>query len=658
MTAPEFRLFVILIAVASSSTFRCVAPVGGVEILPYRGNYELGDVVIPKDLHELRIEARFRAVVDMCDRTDASVASLRVELQSHDALQRHSMGEADDGAPNRHPTAPSPLPPLATMTGALGVRMERLLQSSAKKRSAAFERILATVQQTFDSATVLPGDNVDEDDADADDDAPPPISAAAMAHAAALDAKPTSPVAWSITNIISRNRASDSSSITCRVVHQQNSTTSKTLSVAEFTDAVRDVVTSGATSVASSALSLRVSSRVVSVAKNTYERHRNTLASTLVVSAMAEHRMVKQFDTLHLKGKFLRKAWNRIHPDRYIPDPKHFIEDFSDQWTTLSTASDMEKAKSQVEGQQSMDATTSGGQTAAAKQPPPESPAAGDNGGKPHETKKNAKPKRTLAIITELYTGSAVIGMMHFSQNEQLSSAQSNKVNRDEALPNGTKTIRAREFSALEVKHRLKLAAELSSLTGSTSFTNDAANQLMQTASAAALDVHFDLVVAGYVPRMASSSMRTALRDLRHFDPSQMETGAMNENVPSAHAAAQGQQQSNMVAVIGATVGALHGAVSAEGLTMKAFVDAFDDFAAACAHNTGTLGVPVAFGVQELTEMDVWTALVQQDAPWLLIKRHHRKRRIRNMFKKQLKQQQQRDAIPNEEAPPPPERTS
>eukprot|EP00672_Neobodo_designis_P015880 CAMPEP_0174834698 /NCGR_PEP_ID=MMETSP1114-20130205/4986_1 /TAXON_ID=312471 /ORGANISM="Neobodo designis, Strain CCAP 1951/1" /LENGTH=515 /DNA_ID=CAMNT_0016068621 /DNA_START=1 /DNA_END=1548 /DNA_ORIENTATION=- len=194
--------------------------------------------------------------------------------------------------------------------------------------------------------------------------------------------------------------------------------------------------------------------------------------------------------------------------------------------------------------------------------------------------------KKRISMVSEIFQGSVVVGFVHFL-----------KVDR-------TNTQSSSASTRLSAKAAFDFAKFLDSISGSTSATASVSKKMSSMSSHSVVDVVFDIVSLGYIPKLTPNSQAQTVNSIVKFmDPSQKgadEQGSKGQN----------QQQSNSKALID---GLLEGVnkVTQENPVMdiKTFMDAFADYANAAHENPKGVGAPVGLNVKEWTKIDVMAAL-------------------------------------------------
>jgi len=274
------------------------------------------------------------------------------------------------------------------------------------------------------------------------------------------------------------------------------------------------------------------------------------VTGTLLVSAFATHRMVQQFNTLAINVDNLWRGWNYLNPTDVIADPLNQKDTF--------------KKELSVE---------------AARDP--------------------ANATRA-SIVSEMFLGSVLVGMVHFVQTQKTN-----------ASINDTLARNARKFNE-DIEENVRQAQKLASLVGSSTIAVDEARRMAKLGSESGLDVQFDLVAIGHIPQLASNPIQQTVSQFANFDPANFRVPSMlDSGTPISTAAAL--VQSNMAAVIAATVGAVAATApsSEAALTSGSFMDAFSDFVKA-AQAGNAVGAPIGMNVAQFTKLDVMSQLANK----------------------------------------------
>jgi len=259
--------------------------------------------------------------------------------------------------------------------------------------------------------------------------------------------------------------------------------------------------------------------------------------STLILSSFATHRKVKQFTTLNTDADRLREAWNYFKPQSPIPHPYFQHDEFGAAFADLT----------QADLQTNLD---------------------------------------RIALVTEIFQGSALVGFVHFIRVESTQSSQ---------------TMSSSDYMAATAS--LKVTNFVDTATGGTSFTRDTATTIANMASSSGLDIQFDIVCMGYVPKLGSTDLQSAVSDMLKMDVS-------DQTASADGAKGQTQQQSNAQALIDGLVHSLNSVARTNPvLGVQTFMNAFNDYATAATEKPDGMGAPVGMNVKTYSKIDVLTAL-------------------------------------------------
>ena len=357
-----------------------------------------------------------------------------------------------------------------------------------------------------------------------------------------------SPVRWDTSKIELVNRASDSMTIgsqyiSVQVVDQQESvktSASSTKTSASYSEGIMGLM--GASF--STALDTAAQSRIAEA------RTTKSIETTLVVSSFATHRKVKQFAKLNLDASILRQGFNFFHPTKEVPSP----------------------IASPLEFQEELyDALTKG-----QRQQP--------------QTGAPLTPEEKVAIVTEVFQGSALVGFVHFIKREQTTKSENYKA------------------SAVDARATMEYSDFLSSMTGSTSFSMEQATNLAKLASEAGLQIEFDLICHGYIPAVKSQIVETTVQEISH-------TNVNDQTATQDGSKGQGEKQSNANSVITGTIDAVNEIVTKNPvLGIQTFMDAFDDYSKAAQGRPDEIGAPIGMNVREFSRAEILMQLATETA--------------------------------------------
>jgi len=271
----------------------------------------------------------------------------------------------------------------------------------------------------------------------------------------------------------------------------------------------------------------------------TAETH--AIESTLILTCFATHRWVKQFENLVIDPDLLRRAWNFYHPDQELT-----------QASTMNPADFIHKYD-------------------------PKAP--------------------TISMLTEIFPGSAIVGMVHFLKTNQTITSQS-----------------ASQASA-NMLASFKASCLFASFTGETSVNTQMASKLASNLSSSGAQIKFDLICMGYIPTIKSTLLKQSVQQFKDFDPGTFSVTNDPNMYPDMDGVQnrvldQGQnqttQQSNMGSVIRATVMSLSSLEDNDNqaLDVTTFMNAFDDYAKNAPGQKQT-GVPIGMNVRMYAKSDV-----------------------------------------------------
>ena len=494
--------------------------------MPYRPGYGLGSWMPPEVITGMKQEAFLRTQILLSTNMDSVATSLARELQI-------TMAGINNGL-NSQQTIPTPMTP---------ERAKQFMNRITQRRTDAWKAKVQAYRQLFAGMRLQLSQ----------------LSAAASGGGGGMTGTAKgafstfangiqSPIDWTLSKIVMKDRSFDSINIDSHYIRVDN-----TVQSADSSAHARAVADSSSDSW-SIFFGLFKFESTSSAASSVQSKVSRTMAmknveATLVLSAFATHRHVKQFESVHLVPQSVRDAWNFYFKDSRIPDPEVDMIGF-------------EQAYAQA--------------------------LADDNSDKGDRT-----PAQTLNLLTEIYQGSAMIGLVHFVKREKSSSSQSSS------------------SSSQATADSLRAHIIVVDITKRSSYAESAASEIAKMASDAGLDIQFDLVVVGYAPKIKSQTLKFAVSSFANFDPSAFDAGAIMTDA-SASALQQGAQQSGMDAVIHATVQSLNEVEQDNPvLGIQTFMDAFDDYAEACK-SSQVIGAPVGMNVKPFTKMDVMKLLAKK----------------------------------------------
>jgi len=273
------------------------------------------------------------------------------------------------------------------------------------------------------------------------------------------------------------------------------------------------------------------------------------VAGTLLISAFATHRQVKQFTKLKTDADKLWAGWNYQNPTDRIPNPLLEKENF----TNVLRA---ERARD-----------------------------------------PNAE-RNTVAMVSEMYLGSVIVGLVHFVQKEVTDATNKNNA-----------TVKTQSFHD-EISDNVRQAQKMATHTGSTTIAIEEARKMAKLGSSSGLDVQIDLVSIGYIPVMKQNSIHFAIDQFKNFDPALFAVPSIVKDAATSTALAA--IQSNMASVIDATISALDKIQGNEDLiSSKSLMDAFVDFSEK-AQAGKAIGAPIGMNVHEFTKLDVIGSLANK----------------------------------------------
>jgi hypothetical protein len=356
-----------------------------------------------------------------------------------------------------------------------------------------------------------------------------------------------SPVDWTKSEVKPEDRAFDSLNIGVHYVRAQtnNQSGNGDLHASRVGNELKNQThaTSGrVTSVQ------REAARLAALKTATTSAHHN-IAGTLLVTAFATHRMVKQFNKVEMDADKLWGGWNAHFGDDKIPDPLNqhdtFVRDLA------------------VEKVRNVNVT-----------------------------------RNAIAMVSELFMGSVVVGMVHFVTNSSTETFNSQS---------GTRL--SQHFEEL-IEDNVRQAQKAATHAGDTKIAIEEAKKMATLGSKVGLDVQFDLVSIGYIPKLTTNPMKQAVAQFANFDPAAFKVPSMMADAPTITGLAA--VQSNMASVIDATVTAIaKQETNKDVLSDKSLMDAFTDFTDA-AKLGSAIGAPIGMNVVDFCKLDVMSALANK----------------------------------------------
>eukprot|EP01084_Bolivina_argentea_P265741 450560_1 len=275
--------------------------------------------------------------------------------------------------------------------------------------------------------------------------------------------------------------------------------------------------------------------------------NKDKIESTLLLSAIATHRYVKQFNPLHINVQKLAAAWNYFNKDDMV-DPYNNESNYN----------------------------------------------------KTNDTSKE------IAMISEQFLGSCMIGMVHFIKKESTEATQETDAISDEKR-------KEKQKAARQAQENVSAAASLGGVTGDTSIANKVASKYMSEAtSSSGIDVKFDIICQGYFPRIQSTEVTQSISEFVNFAPDKMQTETVDisQNMNSTDLKninkQQGTAESNTAAMIKATILGLNEAYNSNEtiLDYKTFMTTFDNYTANAPKRPGA-GIPLGMNVKTWNKKDV-----------------------------------------------------
>ena len=491
--------------------------------MPYRPGYGIGSWMPPDVVKGMKSEAFLRSQILLTINMDSDATSLARELQiAMNGLKNSLNGQ--QGIPD---------PMSADEERQFMDRITKYRTDAWEMKLTAYERLFDGMGQQMAQLTA----------ASAQGGVGGGMTGNAKGAFSTFANGIESPIDWRLSNIVMKDRSFDSITIDSHFIKIADNAqdSSSSARVAGSASQVAAFVSSSLGSMAASG-----DAAVAASSKATRTMSQKNVEATLILTALATHRHVKQFDALHLIPQNVRAAWNFYFPNSAIRDPEADIVGF-------------ETAFAESLGKQDAASMTD-----------------------------------RINLLTEVFQGSALVGMVHFVSHEGSSSSQESSM------------------SSSSVGDRLKLGAWIGSMTGSRGAAENAANEIASMASDAGLDIVFDIVVVGYMPTVKSQIMKYAVTSFAKFDPTTFDAGQLMPSATTVASQAQNKRESDAKSVIKATVQSLNEVEQDNPvLGIQTFMDAFDDYAEACK-SFEAIGAPVGMNVKQFTKMDVMKLLAQK----------------------------------------------
>jgi len=273
---------------------------------------------------------------------------------------------------------------------------------------------------------------------------------------------------------------------------------------------------------------------------------------TLIVRSFATHRNVLQFNRLDVNADRLWRAWNYMRPDNLVADPLNQHDTFSRQLR--------------------------------------------------EESRVNPSTADRINMVSEMFKGSAIVGLVHFVNITTARMNTTLSVNR--TASNSSNFDAAKVMSDQDRQYN----------STNSSRANELINRLAKMGSNAGLEVHFSLACVGYIPAISTNQVQLAVAQMANFDPANFKVPAMD--FPDGTSMI-GAVQSNMKSVIDVTIDSVARVDEASRLKVldaSAFMDAFTDYTKAAQDpvRSQNIGAPTGLNMRTFTKLDVLSALANK----------------------------------------------
>jgi hypothetical protein len=349
-----------------------------------------------------------------------------------------------------------------------------------------------------------------------------------------FNAGASSPVKWANCEPVFKERAFDSINVNAHFFNFDKST--------QDAKAFSQDVSTAAKVQVSAPLGSKVGAQVAANVKENISKtaEGRTIESTLLLVATATHSKVLQFGNLEVDEILLRDAWNFYHGGLGVGSGGGGDERLRLEIASLS-ATDLMPGKN---------------------------------------------PEK-ISMVNECFMGSAFVGMVHFLKKESTTAEMS--------------------ASSANALAQVKASALFGAFVADTSVGSTTAKKASNMVSSGQFDVKFNMLVLGYCPPIASNKLENTIKQFANFDPANFKIDTNDDASNGDSDTEQGQQtanslrqaarQSNMKAVISATVEAVEAKSGMSVLDMETFMNAFNDYCANAPQKDG-VGIPIGFNVR------------------------------------------------------------
>jgi len=358
-------------------------------------------------------------------------------------------------------------------------------------------------------------------------------------HFTTFDTNVPSPIDWDASTIVFKDRASDSIELNSHFFMTDDNEQSASSKAGNIGGHIKSKAANlGAKGAAG------LAAKGYHSAESTHQQH--TVEHTLVLTAMATHKMVKQFSPLIADPDQMLDCWNTLFPDNKL------------------------------------DMTETGG-------------------GAMENAKEGDDDK--LSIISAEFMGSAMVGMVHFIKRDSTEQKQTaNAAQLASAISAATK------------------GAVTAGQTGDTSIAANAAKKALALQSSSGLDVKFDLICQGYLPKIKDDSVIMSIKEFANFSPdkidvqstdgkqhmlgdlSEEQQALINENKKQSTA------ESHSGAMIKSTIQGMTDAKESSPphvLDANTFMTAFADYVQNVSSPNSRHGVPCGMEIKSWSKLEV-----------------------------------------------------
>ena len=371
-----------------------------------------------------------------------------------------------------------------------------------------------------------------------------------------------SPVDWGMTQVVYTDRAFDSLTVDAHYVNAMN--TAQSGNGSSYGSRIASAVTQQNKNATGYDTSMAASAAQTAAARAQSTLEDQNVEGTLVLTAFATHRQVKTLQPLVVNTDKLWNAWNYYYPGDKIPNPVMELQDFAQALNDLVVK----------------------------------------------ERASNLTNQTTINLVTEMFLGSTFVGMVHILRQNS-SGATSSQAGNGSAYNFST--------AAGQNMNQMSDAQQQAGRTGSVQAVTSMAKKAAQQASKAGFNVAFDVVCVGFVPQITANQVQLGVQQFKDFNPAGFKVTNMLDSADStpeqSAAYVQTVQQSNMQAVISATVDALVEVDQTQTvLNEQSFMNAFTDYVKRAQDSTPTaqIGAPVGLNVKRYSKMDVMSQLARK----------------------------------------------